>query len=102
MSEIRGEVVCIATFVAEEGKENELHNALYVLIEPTRKEGGCLRYELHQNLEDFNEFTVVEKFKDMDAFYFHGNQPYLENFKSIVPVLAASIDVNVYKELTIL
>jgi quinol monooxygenase YgiN len=98
MTKTKSEAVCVATFVAKDGKGSELQKALYVLIEPTRKEAGCLRYELNQNLENPDEFTMIEKFKDLDSFYFHGNQPYSTNFKTIAPELADSISVKLYKE----
>ena len=98
MTELQNEAVCVSTFIAKDGKESELQQALYVLIEPTRQEAGCLRYELHQNIENPKEFTMIEKFKDLDAFYSHGNQPYLQNFKKIVPGLTDYVAVKLYKE----
>jgi quinol monooxygenase YgiN len=36
----------IAIFYAEMGKEDEMESALRELIEPTRREAGCIRYDL--------------------------------------------------------
>ncbi|PYV92688.1 MAG: hypothetical protein DMG05_03740 [Acidobacteria bacterium] len=41
------EIVCIAQFTAKPGKETEFIEALHRLIGPTRKETGCIRYELN-------------------------------------------------------
>lgn len=46
------ELVIVAKFIAKAGKAEQLHQALYALIAPTRKESGCLSYELHQSLDN--------------------------------------------------
>lgn len=40
-------VTVIATFQAKPGKEAELQQALTSLVAPTRKEAGCINYDLH-------------------------------------------------------
>ncbi|MEI7534331.1 MAG: antibiotic biosynthesis monooxygenase, partial [Verrucomicrobiae bacterium] len=40
-------VTVVATFQARPGKETELKNALIGLVAPTRKEAGCINYDLH-------------------------------------------------------
>lgn len=35
-----------AAFVAQAGKETQLHSVLTAMLEPTRNEQGCLRYVL--------------------------------------------------------
>lgn len=37
----------VAEFQARDGKEAEARAALLTLIEPTRKEEGCVQYDLH-------------------------------------------------------
>lgn len=41
-------VTVIAILTARPGKEDELRALLMALIEPTRKEAGCLNYDLHE------------------------------------------------------
>jgi quinol monooxygenase YgiN len=50
----------IATFQARPGKETELREALTDLLSPTRREAGCLNYDLHQSLEDAAKFLFHE------------------------------------------
>ena len=96
----KDEIVCVATFTAKDGKANELQEAMYALIEPTRKEAGCIRYELNQSLDNPNIFTMIERFKDKDAFESHSNQPHLENFKeNAIKDLVKSMSINLYNEL---
>jgi len=47
------------------------------LIEPTRAEAGCLRYELLQGYNDPAEFTFVEAFETDAAFTAHAAAPYI-------------------------
>jgi quinol monooxygenase YgiN len=94
---MNSEITCIAQFTAKKEKTEQLKRSLTALIEPTRKEPGCLSYSLHQNTENENMFTMIERFKDKEAFDFHGRQPYLVNFKNSVEELIESVDVNMYE-----
>jgi quinol monooxygenase YgiN len=40
-------ITVVATFQAKPGEENELRAALIGLVGPTRKEAGCISYDLH-------------------------------------------------------
>jgi quinol monooxygenase YgiN len=93
------EITCIAQFIAKKEKTEQLKQSLMALIEPTRKESGCVSYGLHYNSENPNMFTMIEKFKDKEAFEYHGEQLYLENFKNIVGDLIESVDVSIYKKI---
>ncbi|MGA2786871.1 MAG: putative quinol monooxygenase [Verrucomicrobiota bacterium] len=50
----------IATFQARPGKEAALRAVLSGLLAPTRKESGCLNYDLHQSTEDPAKFLFHE------------------------------------------
>ncbi|MGV3278631.1 putative quinol monooxygenase [Rickettsiales bacterium LUAb2] len=94
-------VLCIAQFTAKNGKANELKEALQALVEPTRKEIGCISYTLHEAQYNDNTFVVVENFKDMEAFNLHSNSTYITKFKNEVGNLIADngVSVNLYKPL---
>ena len=53
-------ITVVATFQARPGKEAELKNALIGLVAPTRKEAGCLNYDLHMLPEDPAKFLFHE------------------------------------------
>lgn len=53
-------ITVVATFQARPGKEAELKKALIGLVAPTRKEAGCLNYDLHQSSEDPGKFLFHE------------------------------------------
>ena len=51
----------VAHIVALPEKVEQLKALLIGLIEPTRAEEGCLKYELFQNRTDPTDFTFVEE-----------------------------------------
>ena len=50
----------VATFQAKPGKGSELKKALISLVAPTRKEAGCINYDLHVSSEDPAKFLFHE------------------------------------------
>jgi quinol monooxygenase YgiN len=50
----------VATFQARPGKEAELKKALIGLVATTRKETGCINYDLHVSPEDLGKFLFHE------------------------------------------
>ncbi len=94
------EIVCVAQFTAKEGKEEELLQTLHRLIEPTKKEPGCIRYELNQAIDDPRKITFVEKFASKEAFDFHCSTPYIKRFfDHDSPRLSEGVVVTLYREL---
>jgi quinol monooxygenase YgiN len=53
-------ITVVATFQAKPGKEVELKKALIGLVAPTRKETGCINYDLHISPEDPAKFLFHE------------------------------------------
>jgi quinol monooxygenase YgiN len=53
-------ITVIATFQARPGKEAELKKTLIGLVAPTRKEAGCINYNLHALPEDPAKFLFHE------------------------------------------
>lgn len=80
----------VARIVARPGKVEELRAVLQGLVEPTRKEPGCITYELLQNKNDATDFTFVEEWcseADLDA---HLQSPHLQHARVRMPELAAA------------
>jgi quinol monooxygenase YgiN len=61
----------VARIKALPDKVDEARAILLELIEPTRKEPGCITYELLQNKSDSTDFTFVEEWKNENAFDSH-------------------------------
>jgi len=64
-------ITVVATFQAQRGKEAELKKALISLVAPTRKEAGCINYNLHISPEDPARFLFHENWTSKAALDAH-------------------------------
>jgi quinol monooxygenase YgiN len=64
-------ITVVATFQAKPGKEAELKKALISLVVPTRKENGCINYDLHVSPEDAGKFLFHENWTTKAALDAH-------------------------------
>ena len=62
------------------GREQDLARELTALVEPTRKESGCVAYELHRDPENPAKFMFYERFKSQAALDDHVNTPHFKKF----------------------
>lgn len=90
-------ITCIAAFTAKPDQIDNLKAALLALIEPTRSEEGCISYALHQAIDNPAKLTMLEKFKDQNAFDFHSAQPYLKALVNQLDLLVDSVDIQTFK-----
>ncbi len=71
--------LCVVAHIRSlKDQQDELRKVLADLVDPTRKEAGCLRYQLFRNNADPREFTFIEEWKseaDLDA---HLKKPHLQ------------------------
>lgn len=64
-------ITVVATFQAKPGKEADLKKALISLVAPTRKEAGCLNYDLHVSPEGPGQFLFHENWTTKAALDTH-------------------------------
>ncbi|MDF5721218.1 MAG: putative quinol monooxygenase [Rhizonema sp. PD37] len=87
----------IARIVALPEKVEALKAVLLELVEPTRHEAGCIKYELLQNQSDPTDFTFVEEWTSHDALNTHSVSVHMKaagaKFEGLV---AAKPDVRQY------
>lgn len=79
----------VARVVARPGQVEELRALLRGLIEPTRKEPGCVTYELLQNTTDPTDFTFVEEWRSEEELDAHLHSPHVTQARSRLSALAA-------------
>jgi quinol monooxygenase YgiN len=75
-------VTVIATFQSRPGKEADLRTALHGLLAPTRKEPGCLNYDLHQDPDNPGRFLFHENWTDKVSMDAHLQSPHV---KALLP-----------------
>ena len=68
----------VATFEARPGKETELRAALIGLVVPTRKEAGCINYDLHISTESPAKFLFHENWTGKPALEAHMLTPHIQ------------------------
>jgi quinol monooxygenase YgiN len=80
-------VTLVAEFSAKPGKEEALKAALMGLVEPTRKEEGCIQYDLHVNSKEPGSFLFFENWASGEALAKHGQSEHLKAFGASVAEL---------------
>jgi quinol monooxygenase YgiN len=71
LKSIKGPFTLIVHFKVKKGEEKTLVEAAKPCIEATRKEKGCVTYELHQDTEEPTKFTFFERWKSPKALQSH-------------------------------
>ncbi len=79
----------VARIKAKPDQVNEVRQLLGALVGPTRKETGCLSYELLQNRSDPTDFTFVEEWASDAAFESHFSTDHIQSALPRVQDLAA-------------
>ena len=74
------QVVVVATFEIQPGKEDEAQDALRETIEGSHTEAGCLAYALHRDKNAGNVFVLVERWTSQVALENHRVQPHVRDF----------------------
>jgi quinol monooxygenase YgiN len=89
----------VATIVAKKGRESEVEKMLTGLIAPSRKDPGCLSYDLHRSLENPCMFVFYETWESQDLLGKHLETPHLLAWRGKAQELAESMDVKVLERI---
>ena len=96
------QLVCVASFLAKEGKTEALIVALASLIPDTRRDAGWIRYELNVCRDEPRRVTFVEKFVDIAAFDEHCAKEAIQHyFHQVMPELVESFQVETYHQVIV-
>jgi len=87
----------IARFTARPDSIDAMRTLLLGMLEPTRKEVGCVSDELLNNSADPTDFTFVEEWASQAAIDAHMKTPHLQAVVAdSAPLLASPLDVRFY------
>jgi quinol monooxygenase YgiN len=93
-------VKVVARLTARPDQVLELQALLQGLLEPTRKEAGCVSYELLWNRTDPADFTFIEEWADAAALDAHLMTPHVQNaLAQAQSLLAIAPDIRRYTTL---
>ena len=70
----------VATVKAKPGKESQLRDVLQSLLAPTRREDGCLYYDLHRTHDNPAQFVFLESWISRAHLDAHLKTPHLQAF----------------------
>ena len=74
----------IATASVKPEKRDEFREGAAVCIAATRKEEGCILYDLHESISDPTRFVFVEQWTTREALGAHGRTDHLRQWRKIV------------------
>jgi quinol monooxygenase YgiN len=71
-------IEAIFAFRAKPGKEDQLREATLAIVEPTRREEGCIQFVVLEDINAPGTFFIRETWRDQTALDAHFAQPYLK------------------------
>ncbi len=91
------QISVIATTRAKSGHEDEVRKGFASLIEPSRKEPGCVRYDVLEDKHYTGRFFTYEEWESEEALHthLHVNKASLDKVKAL---LAEDLRISVLKE----
>ncbi|MBF0318749.1 MAG: antibiotic biosynthesis monooxygenase [Nitrospirae bacterium] len=94
-----GQITVIALIKAKEGMVDIVKRELLSLIESTRKESGCIGYDLNQSTETAGDFMFYETWASKEALDKHLAMPYIQNIIKRSPeIFSEPIRVTIWKK----
>jgi len=91
-------VTLIVLLRPREGQEMLLEGELRALVGPTRKEDGCITYDLHRSAEGPTGFLLHEVWASREAHARHTNTPHFLRWNAGKDSLLASRDATYWKQ----
>ena len=84
----------IVKFKVKPDKIELVTSELLKILEPTRKEDGCILYDLHRDLEDPTVLMFYEIWETVDHWRVHDKQEHIAKFRKAIDGAVESITFN--------
>ena len=93
-------VVLVVTWMAKTGHEAEVATVFSKLTEESRKEPGCVMYQVHRHKTESRRFFIYEQYKDDAALEAHRTAPhFLQYARKELPKVAERVEGNLFEPL---
>jgi quinol monooxygenase YgiN len=93
-------VVLVVTWMAKAGHEAEVATVFSKLTEESRKEPGCVMYQVHRHKTESRRFFIYEQYKDDAALEAHRTAPhFLQYARKDLPKVAERVEGNLFEPL---
>ena len=97
------QVVCIASMRVCKENLAEALQIFQTLRAASLQEPNCLRYELHQDIDDPEMFTFIEYYRDLEAFNFHCEQMHTKHYvEEVLPSLVEDFNFSIHHEVSLI
>jgi quinol monooxygenase YgiN len=91
----------VATLIARPGQTEALQAVLGRLVTETRKESGCIAYDLCQREDNAEHFVMLEQWADATALKAHFGTPHMQAaLGAAKDLLASPPDIVRYRPLS--
>jgi quinol monooxygenase YgiN len=91
-------VTVVAHVHAKPGNEGEVKQALLALVALTRREQGCLNYDLHQSTADPAHFLFYENWASKADLDRHAQSAHIQAFRAqAADLLAQPADIQLWE-----
>ena len=93
-------VVLVVTWMAKAGHEAEVATVFSKLTEESRKEPGCVMYQVHRHKTEPRRFFIYEQYKDDAALEAHRTAAhFLQYARRELPKVAERVEGNLFEPL---
>jgi autoinducer 2-degrading protein len=93
-------VVLAVTWLAKAGREAEVAGIFSKLTEESRREPGCLMFQVHRHKTEVRRFFIYEQYKDDAALEAHrGAAHFLQYARKELPKIADRVEGQLYEPL---
>jgi len=92
-------VTLIVLLRAREGQETILEAELRALVAPTRKEEGCLRYDLYRSADTPGALLLHEVWETREAHTEHTHSPHFLRWNARKDALLAGRDATFWRQI---
>ena len=82
-------IVLVARLRVKADKVEQVKTAAFAIVADSRKEAGCINYDIHQSIEDETVFIWHETWANKAAIDEHFATPFFQKFFEIVGEIAA-------------
>ena len=89
-------ITIIAKNFVKEDKLEEFKALARELVVESKKEKGCISYELHEDINNKNILTFIEMWKDREAIDFHNSSAHYTRIVPKFAELREKSEVNLY------
>ncbi len=86
-------LVLVATIKTDAANRDAVREECLKLLEPTRKEAGCIYYNFHDNNKDKNEFTFLEDWESYATWGDHKKTEHIGVFLAALEKHGATLEV---------